>query len=170
MTDLVLLAALLRAPAYGYALKSTAGVIFGRGSLHSNSVYPTLKRFVQNGWVRLRAAPGRRGQTRKQYRITAAGKQHLLERLHAFGKQDAADDSAFLLRVALFDLLPQSARTTIIAARASFLKARSDQLAQLAEETQTRSFSAAVLARVRQQVDDEQRWIRQLAQQSAPRK
>jgi DNA-binding PadR family transcriptional regulator len=170
MTDLVLLGALLRGPAYGYALKSTAGLIFGRGSLHSNIVYPALKRFGQNGWVTQRATPGRRGQTRKQYRITAAGKRHLLERLQAFGEDDAADESAFLLRVALFDLLPHSARTAIIAARASFLRARSDQLSQLAEKTQPRSFSAVALARVREQVDDEQQWIRGLAQQRVPGK
>jgi DNA-binding PadR family transcriptional regulator len=51
MNDLVLLAALLRQPAYGYALKKIAGLIFGNGAMHNNVVYPLLKKFTQNGWV-----------------------------------------------------------------------------------------------------------------------
>jgi len=82
MNELVLLAALLKGPAYGYALKKTAGLIFGSKALHSNLVYPSLKKFVKNGWVeQTNKTQGERGQERKQYRITAAGTQHLLERL-----------------------------------------------------------------------------------------
>lgn len=36
MTDLVILTVLLGGPAYGYALKRTAGLIFGNGELHNN--------------------------------------------------------------------------------------------------------------------------------------
>jgi hypothetical protein len=62
MTDLVLLSALLGGPAYGYALKRTAGLIFGNGVLHNNVVYPLLKKFVASGWVEQTTVPGDRGQ------------------------------------------------------------------------------------------------------------
>jgi DNA-binding PadR family transcriptional regulator len=114
--DLVLLAALLGGPAYGYALKRTAGLIFG-GAMHNNVIYPSLKKFMRNGWVEQSSVPGDRGQQRKQYRITAVGKKYLLEQLATFGEREAADDAAFLFRVALFDALPKAKRGAIIAAR-----------------------------------------------------
>ena len=96
MTDLVLLTALLGGPAYGYALKRTAGLIFGNGVLHNNIVYPLLKKFVESGWVEPTTIQGDRGPQRKQYRITAVGKRYLLEQLATFGERDAANDGAFL--------------------------------------------------------------------------
>jgi PadR family transcriptional regulator, regulatory protein PadR len=162
MNDLTLLAALLRGPAYGYALKKTAGLIFGSKAMHSNVVYPLLKKFMKNGWVEQRSAQGHRGQTRKQYRITATGRNYLFERLESFSQQDAGDDGAFLFRVALFDVLPKQRRLAILAARKSFLTSRSQQLAELREVTQPKSFGAVAFDRVQSVVQDERRWVQQL--------
>jgi len=175
MYDLVLLTALLRRPAYGYALKKTAGLIFGNSALHNNLIYPSLKRFVQHGWVEQSTVPGNRGQQRKQYRITAAGKKYLLEQVGIFREQEASDEGAFLLRLALFDLLPQKKREAIISARKSFLTARTAELSQLqaprsttsytgvlGDAAQPESFGLAALDRVRCRVKDELRWIRQI--------
>jgi DNA-binding PadR family transcriptional regulator len=162
MNELVLLAALLRSPAYGYALKETAGLIFGSRTMHPNVVYPLLKKFMQNGWVEQSTRPGDRGQTRKQYRITAAGKKYLFEQLSTFGEQDAADDGAFLFRVAFFDIFSMAKRGAILAARRSFLISRAAQLAELRKGTQTGSFGSVALDRVQNLVTDELRWIRKL--------
>jgi len=162
MNDLVLLTALLRGPAYGYALKKTAGLIFGSGAMHNNVVYPSLKRFVRNGWVEQTTVPGDRGQERKQYRITAQGRRHLLEQIGTFGEDDARDEGAFLLRLALFDLLPAAKRSTIIAARKSFLAMRSRELSELRDAAEPTSFPNKALRRVQQRVRDELRWIRQI--------
>jgi len=162
MTDLVLLTALLRGPAYGYALKKTAGLIFGSGAMHNNVIYPSLKRFVRNGWVEQTTVPGDRGQERKQYRITAQGRRHLLEQIGTFGEDDARDEGAFLLRVAMFDLLSAGKRRNIVAARKSFLKTRSTELSQLREAAEPTSFPNLALSRVQQRVRDELRWIRQI--------
>jgi len=171
MNELVLLAALLRGPAYGYALKKTAGLIFGSRALHSNLVYPSLKKFVRNGWVEQSTkTQGERGQQRKQYRITAAGKEYLLERLGSFDDLEAGDDGAFLFRVAFFDALPIAKRMAMIAARKSFLSSRAAQLAKLSEATEPKSFGAVALERVRNLVADELRWIRQLERKLETRK
>jgi DNA-binding PadR family transcriptional regulator len=162
MNDLVLLTALSGGPAYGYALKKTAGLIFGSGAMHNNIVYPSLKRFVRNGWVEQTTVPGDRGQERKQYRITAQGRRHLLEQIGTFGEDDARDEGAFLLRLALFDLLPAAKRSTIIAARKSFLTMRSTELSQLRDAAKPTSFPNMALRRVQQRVRDELRWIRQI--------
>jgi len=165
MNDLILLAALLRGPAYGYALKKTAGLIFGSRAMHSNVVYPSLKKFMQNGWVEQGTAQGDRGQPRKQYRITAAGRKYLLEQLGTFGDQDAEEDGAFLFRVALFDALPKHKSQAIVAARKSFLTSRASQLSILRNSTQPRSFGAVAFDRVQALVEDELRWIHKLENQ-----
>lgn len=163
MNDLVLLAALLRAPAYGYALKKTAGLIFGGSAMHNNVVYPSLKKFMRNGWVEQRAMEGSRGQQRKQYRITAAGRKYLLAQLGTFENRDAGEEGAFLLRLAFFDALPKRRREAIIAARKSFLTSRAARLAVLREATPAGSFGAVALERVQTLVADELRWIHKLA-------
>ena len=165
MNDLVILAALLRAPAYGYSLKKTAGLIYGNRIMHPNIVYPLLKKFVQNGWVEQSSVPGERGQTRKQYRITPAGMKYLLEQLSIFTEQDASDDGAFLFRVAFFDALPKRRRLEILDVRRLFLNSRAIDLAELSEETQAKSFGAVALDRVKALVHDELRWIRKLEDQ-----
>jgi DNA-binding PadR family transcriptional regulator len=162
MNDLVLLAALLRAPAYGYALKRTAGLIFGANTMHNNLVYPSLKKFMRNGWVEQKSVPGDRGQQRKQYRITSTGRKYLLEQLASFGERDAANDGAFLFRVAFFDALPKSKRDAIVAARKSFLTSRLQQLSELREMGQPSSFSALALNRVQGAVESELDWVQQV--------
>jgi DNA-binding PadR family transcriptional regulator len=161
MHDLVLLAALLRGPAYGYALKKTAGLIFGHGDMHNNIVYPSLKRLMENGWVQQSDVPGDRGQNRKQYRLTSAGKKHLIAQISA-SSEAGADDGAFLFRVALFDYLPQARRHEILAARQVFLRSRAAQLTDLKKATRPRSYGAVVLDRLRAQVAEELEWIGRL--------
>jgi DNA-binding PadR family transcriptional regulator len=165
MNELVILAALLRAPAYGYALKKTAGLIFGNRVMHPNIVYPLLKKFVQDGWVEQTPVPGERGQTRKQYRITPAGRKYLLEQLSLFTERDASDDGAFLFRVAFFDAFPKQKRLEILDARRLFLNSRGIDLAELSQETPGKSFGTVALDRVRALVHDELRWIRKIEQQ-----
>jgi len=162
VNELVILAALLQAPAYGYALKKTAGLIFGNRALHPNIVYPLLKKFVQNGWVEQSSTPGDRGQTRKQYRITAAGRKYLIQELSNFDAHAASDDGAFLFRVAFFHALPKQKRQEILASREQFLNSRATELAKLSDATQADSFPAIALNRVMALVRDELRWLRKL--------
>lgn len=162
MTDLVLLVALLGGPAYGYALKRTAGLIFGGGVLHNNLVYPLLKKFVESGWVEQKTVPGDRGQQRKQYRITPAGKTYLMEQIATFGEREASNDDAFLFRVAMFDLLPEEKRKEIIAARKSYLTVRLKELSKLEEAGKPKSSSGMVLKHFQDLVRNELQWISKL--------
>lgn len=159
MTDLVVLTALLSGPAYGYALKRTAGLIFGSGALHNNVVYPLLKKFVESGWVEQKIVPGDRGQHRKQYRITVAGKKYLLEQIASFDERDAANDGAFLFRVAMFDLLPEEKRKEIIAARKAYLKVRLKELHKLDQVGRPKAFAGIVLEHFQDLVRGELKWI-----------
>jgi DNA-binding PadR family transcriptional regulator len=162
MNELVILAAMLRAPVYGYALKKIAGLTYGGREMHPNIVYPLLKKFVHNGWVHQTSTPGERGQTRKQYHITASGKRYLFAQLSTFTELDASNNGAFLLRVALFDVLSKPKQLEVLEARRLFLISRAEQLAMLAEEATPIPFGAIALDRVRSVVQDELRWIRKL--------
>lgn len=162
MNDLVLLAALLGGPAYGYALKKTAGFIFGSGALHNNVIYPSLKKFVHKGWVAQKAVPGERGQQRKQYRLTASGKKFLFEEIAKFTDRDAAHEGAFLFRLAFFDSIPPEARTLIIGARKAFLTARLAEFLQLLEQAPAGSFPKMALDRIMSRAEDELGWIDQI--------
>ena len=164
MTDLVLLTALLGAPAYGYALKRTAGLIFGGGQLHNNLVYPLLKKFVESGWVEQKTVPGDRGQKRKQYRITAAGRDYLIEQIATFGEREASNDGAFLFRVAMFDLLPAKKRKEIVSIRKAYLAARLSDLYKLEKVGKPQSFSGIVLEHFQDLVRNELRWISELVE------
>lgn len=164
MNDLVILAALLGGPAHGYALKKTAGLIYGSRVMHPNIIYPLLKKFVRNRWVEQSSAPGERGQTRKRYRMTPAGKKYLLNQLSLFTEHDSSDLSAFLFRVAFFDALPKPRRMEILERRRLFLSSRAVELTQLSEK-RVQSFSAVALNRVIAIINDELLWIQKLEQQ-----
>lgn len=162
MNDLVLLAAMLAGPAYGYALRRTAGLIFGGGAMHNNVIYPALKKFVRNGWVSQSSVPGDRGQQRKQYRLTAAGKKYLFGEVGKFTDRDAADEGAFLFRVSLFEILASETRDSVIAARRSFLAARIAEMSQLRAPVPPGSFAMMAIDRVQSRFEEELRWIDQL--------
>src|SRR5580704_16248511 len=105
MNDLILLAALLKGPQHGYALKKLAGLLFGQDEMHNNLVYPLLRRFMENSWVVKRTTDGQRGQKRDLYALTFKGKLELLRRLSRFTEKEASSDNEFRLRVGLFSLL-----------------------------------------------------------------
>ncbi len=166
MNDLVLLAALLQGPAHGYALKKTAGLMFGRADIHNNIIYPSLKRFVRNQWVTESDVAGDRGQRRKQYQLTPKGRKHLLEQAAAFGGEAAGNPEEFLLRFALFALLSREQRTAIIAARRTFLTERVKELTQLQDQIRPVSFGRLALARVQDLVLTELKWIYRIENQT----
>src|ERR1700690_2593148 len=126
MNDLLMLATLLDGPKHGYALKKRAVLISGRRDLHNNVVYPLLKRFVAQGWVARRTAPGQRGQIREVYALTAEGKAELVRRLGEFGESEAREMEEFSLRVGLFSILASEKQRNILAQRDLWLAAHQE--------------------------------------------
>lgn len=134
MNDLILMAALLDGPKHGWVLKKLGGWVTGHGDMHNNLVYPTMKKFVAQGWVRRRAEAGQRGQTRAVYSLTLIGNKELFRRLHQFGEKEAASATEFRLRVGLFHLLPAEVRTRILHERGRWLAAREEQFVELQQK------------------------------------
>lgn len=74
-----ILLGLLKEPQAGYDLKKK----FGKSLQHFwhaelSQIYPTLQRLERDGMVKSRAAEGRAGPPRKEYRRTAKGRRELL--------------------------------------------------------------------------------------------
>ena len=170
MNDLILLAALLDGPKHGWMLKKLGGWVTGQGDMHNNLVYPMMKKFVKQGWVRRRAEAGQRGQTRAVYSLTIPGNREIFRRLNQFGEKEAGSATEFRLRVGLFHLLTPEARKRILAQRERWLAARQERFAMMRESLkaiETSSWSMEVLAFLQEEVRAERRWIGALEKKDA---
>ena len=161
MNDLLLLSMMLGGPKYGYQLKREAGWVMGQ-AMHNNLVYPSLRRFLEEGWVSKKAVPGERGQTRQQYALSAEGRRHLFERLSQFGDAEAASEDAFHLRVGLFTMLKPEVRENVVGRREAWLQARDQRLAALQANMELGRFGAEIVRYMRKQVEMELEWTRHL--------
>jgi DNA-binding PadR family transcriptional regulator len=161
MNDLLLLSMMLDGPKYGYQLKREAGWIMGQ-ALHNNLVYPSLRRFLEEGWVSKKAVPGERGQTRQQYVLSAEGRRHLFERLSEFGEADASSEGAFHLRVGLFPALKPEIRENILGRREAWLQSRDQNLTALQANLELGKFGGEIVRHIRKQIEMELEWSRHL--------
>jgi DNA-binding PadR family transcriptional regulator len=169
MNDLMILAMLLEGPQHGYALKKKVGLVTGRGDMHSNLVYPLLKRFVSQGWVSRRSADGQRGQTREIYSLSAKGKDALVKTLSQFGEKAAGSGDAFRFRVSLFFLLDQSMRENILLRRDEWLSRREQRFNEIVKGTGARGWSKEVIEFVKKEVQAERKWIERLRRKTGKR-
>ena len=170
MNDLLLLSTLLGGAQHGYALKKRIALLTGHGEMHNNLVYPLLKRFVSEGWVKQRKVPGERGQTRERYALTVKGKRELLRRLGEFSPKEAASADAFHLRVGLFAVLDAEARARILAGREEWLEQRGHTLANLPAAMELGEWGGEVVAYRQSQVESEKKWTRELRHKALGRK
>jgi DNA-binding PadR family transcriptional regulator len=161
MNDLLILSMMLDSPKYGYQLKREAGLIMGQ-ALHNNLVYPSLRRFLEEGWVSKKAVPGQRGQTRQQYTLSPEGRRHLLQRLNQFSESDAASEEAFHLRVGLFSLLKLETRENILGRREKWLQNRDQKLAALQANMELGKFGGDIVRHMRKQIEMDLEWNRHL--------
>lgn len=162
MNDLIVLALLFDGPKHGYQLKREAGFILGQAEMHNNLIYPLLRRFTSQGWVRRKAMAGQRGQTRQQYSLTAKGREQLLERLAEYSDQDARSAQAFATRVGMFELLSPEVRLAILAKRESHMQAREKRLATLKANLDVGAYGAEVVRFFCEQAQAELAWIARL--------
>jgi DNA-binding PadR family transcriptional regulator len=164
MFDLLLLSMLLEGPKHGYRLKREAGLMLGQGDLHNNLVYPLLRSFVKEGLVTQKAVAGERGQTRKLYVLTAAGRRVLLDRASQYDVQTGLEVEPFLLRVGLFGLLAPPVRERILKTREVALRAQDDRFAGLQQSLNLGLYGSDIVGHQRKMIAAELDWIRHLRQ------
>jgi PadR family transcriptional regulator PadR len=76
--DLLILRTLANQPLHGYAIAQRLRVV-SEDVLHvgESSLYPSLQRLLQKGWVKASWGTSENNRKARYYTITAAGKRHL---------------------------------------------------------------------------------------------
>ena len=120
--EIAVLGLLNESPMHGYELRKRLSTLLGAFRAFSyGSLYPTLRRLSEAGWISeeasLDAASGARSRRGKRvYRLTAEGKEHLADLLSDVGP-DAFDDEGFGARMAFFAQTRSDIRLQILEGR-----------------------------------------------------
>ncbi|MFD2419470.1 PadR family transcriptional regulator [Amycolatopsis pigmentata] len=155
--EVLLLAKLAKGPSHGYELRKAVESSTGR-ALSNNSLYPTLRRFVDAGAV-LRSAEDQEGKPpRHVYTITDVGRELLRDTLADLPADVADNDSEFLARLANFAWLEPTEQLRVLDARDLALKRERTRLAGLAL-AQAETWSRMVLDEVCRRLDAERAWL-----------
>ncbi len=143
MFELAILGLLHETPMHGYELRKRLTTLLGafRAAISYGSLYPTLRRLREAGWIAEEApdpdntAPpltGRRGKI--VYRLTAEGKERFQDLLAQAGPE-TYDDPGFGVHFAFFSRTDQATRLRILEGRRRRVEERREGL----RETLTRA-------------------------------
>ena len=118
MLDMAILGLLREGPMHGYEVRQRL-VDLGFWRISFGSVYPALRRLDRSGWVEVFSGSGRR----KEYRITADGKEHFQQILEDEASE-VENTTAFRVRLAFFRYMEPSVRIGFLERRKSVLRER----------------------------------------------
>jgi DNA-binding PadR family transcriptional regulator len=120
--EIAVLGLLTESPMHGYELRKRLATLFGTFRAFSyGSLYPTLRRLSEAGWISEEApleasAAARSRRGKRVYRLTAEGKEHFARLLAEVGP-DAFDDEGFGARLAFFAQTRSDIRLQILEGR-----------------------------------------------------
>ncbi|MGN6206423.1 helix-turn-helix transcriptional regulator [Humibacter sp.] len=159
--EILILRHLSRRPAHGYELRKrveeTTGIV-----INNNSLYPALKRFVEAGAVEVTVEQHESKPPRHVYTLTDIGRELLHDLLSDLPTAQAGDDLEFLTRLGQFAFLDAGERTAIIDTRSAALESHRERLGALEGRTSGEFWSSAVVAHLREQIEAELRWLKEL--------
>lgn len=145
---------------HGYELRKEIEAGTGH-TLSNNSLYPTLRRFVEAGAVSRTAQEQEGKPPRHVYTITDVGREYLHDLLADLPAELAADDREFFARVANFGRLRAPEQLAVLDARDRALLGERERLARLAA-VQADSWSRLVLEEVCRRLDGGRAWVAQI--------
>jgi DNA-binding PadR family transcriptional regulator len=173
MLEIAVLGLLNQSPMHGYELRKRLATLLGTFRAFSyGSLYPTLRRLSEAGWLTeepaldapafdARGARGRRGK--RVYRLTAEGKEHLAELLSEVGP-DAFDEEGFGARLAFFAQTRSDIRLQILEGRRRRVQEQREGLTSALSRTGERvdRYTPQLHAHGLESVDREVRWLSEL--------
>jgi DNA-binding PadR family transcriptional regulator len=118
MLDMAILGLLREGPMHGYELRQRL-VDLGFWRISFGSVYPALRRLSRSQWLEITPGAGRR----KEYSITAEGKEHFQQILEDEGSE-VENTTAFRVRLAFFRYMEPQARIGFLERRKAVLRER----------------------------------------------
>ncbi|HEU5008106.1 MAG TPA: PadR family transcriptional regulator [Jatrophihabitantaceae bacterium] len=124
MLEIAVLGLLNESPMHGYELRKRLSTLLGTFRAFSyGSLYPTLRRLSEAGWISeeepidATTTTGTRSRRGKRvYRLTAEGKEHLADLLADVGP-DAFEDEGFGARLAFFAQTRSDIRLQVLEGR-----------------------------------------------------
>jgi DNA-binding PadR family transcriptional regulator len=158
--EILLLSRLASEPMHGYELRKAVEASTGH-TLSNNSLYPTLRRFVDAGAVTRSAEEQQAKPPRHVYSITEVGRELLHDMLADFPEELGRDNAEFLARVGNFSWLSDDERVVVLDTRDRVIAAESDRLAAIAK-VQADPWSRVVLAEVGRRFTEERLWLNML--------
>jgi DNA-binding PadR family transcriptional regulator len=161
--EIAVLGLLNESPLHGYELRKRLSSLLGTFRAFSyGSLYPTLRRLQEAGWIsEERAEPtARRG--RRVYQLTAEGKEHLAELLGEVGP-DAFEDEGFGARLAFFAQTRSDIRLKILEGRRRRVEEKRDGMrSTLGRAERLDRYTRVLHEHGLESVDREVRWLTEL--------
>jgi len=123
MLEMAVLGLLNESPMHGYEIrKRLSSLLGGFRAFSYGSLYPTLRRLSEAGWIteeeplEAPAVGARSRRGKRVYRLTADGKEHFAELLAQVGPE-AFDDEGFGARLAFFAQTRSDIRLQVLEGR-----------------------------------------------------
>jgi len=171
MLEIAVLGLLNESPMHGYELrKRLAGLLGTFRAFSYGSLYPTLRRLAEAGWISDEEPiePASAGSTRSRrgkrvYRLTAEGKEHLADLLADVGP-DAFDEEGFGARLAFFAQTRSDIRLQILEGRRRRVEEQREGMRSSLARTGKRldRYTRELQEHGLESVDREVRWLTEL--------
>jgi DNA-binding PadR family transcriptional regulator len=170
MLEIAVLGLLNQSPMHGYELRKRLATLLGTFRAFSyGSLYPTLRRLLEAGWIseeapiEATASNSRSRRGKRVYRLTADGKEHLATLLAEVGP-DAFDDEGFGARLAFFAQTRSDIRLQILEGRRRRVEEKRDGMKSALARTGERldRYTRELHEHGLDSVDREVRWLTEL--------
>jgi DNA-binding PadR family transcriptional regulator len=170
MLEIAVLGLLNESPMHGYELRKRLASLLGAFRAFSyGSLYPTLRRLSEAGWISeespldAMSATSRSRRGKRVYKLTAEGKEHLAELLAEVGP-DAFDDEGFGARLAFFAQTRSEIRLQILEGRRRRVEEQREGMKSALGRTGERvdRYTRVLHEHGLESVDREVRWLTEL--------
>jgi DNA-binding PadR family transcriptional regulator len=174
MLEIAVLGLLNESPMHGYELRKRLSTLLGAFRAFSyGSLYPTLRRLAEAGWIDEEApiadppvtagfaARSKRGK--RVYKLTAEGKEHFASLLAEVGPE-AYDDEGFGTRLAFFAQTRSDIRLQILEGRRQRMTEQADGMRASLSRTRARldRYTLQLQEHGLESADREVRWLTEL--------
>lgn len=165
--ELLILIQIEEAPKYGYEIKKEIQKHLGYlMEVNHNLLYPTLRRFTEEGIIQKKVNEQQGKPTQFVYEITEAGRSRITELINELSEKDAKHQIEFMVRVSLFDQMKHDHRLIILNRRKRDLETLLVDMVKRLDQSSIHIYRSEVLRYSMAQIKSEMQWIDELLHRS----
>lgn len=165
--ELLILIQIEEAPKYGYEIKKEIQKHLGYlMEVNHNLLYPTLRRFTEEGIIQKKVNEQQGKPTQFVYEITEAGRSRITELINELSEKDAKHQIEFMVRVSLFDQMKHDHRLIILNRRKRDLETLLVDMVKRLDQSSIHIYRSEVLRYSMAQIKSEMQWIDELIHRS----